>query len=183
MLLEEFGEGQDLRVIVIDYQVVAAAIRRPPTVTGNGQAAVRELIEKQSRRRAAATGGESRIPIDAETRRCLARCGHDLDDVLPDGQTVAVRETANLHTGGTLHDVTDELSGTLREVSVRCAEALDMPVVGLDFIVPGPASEDYLFIEANERPGLANHEPQPTAERFMDFLFPQTAVRHNRSET
>ncbi len=183
VLLEEYGSGQDLRVIVIDYQVVAAAVRQPPTVTGNGRYPIRKLIEKQSRRRAAATGGESRIPVDAEAERCLAKSGHGLEDVLPDGETVAVRETANLHTGGTLHDVTDELSDTLRDVSVRCAQGLDMPVVGLDFIVPDASSDEYLFIEANERPGLANHEPQPTAERFMDFLFPQTAVRHNRSET
>jgi GNAT-family acetyltransferase (TIGR03103 family) len=177
VLLEEFTAGQDLRVVVIDYAMVAAAIRRPPTVTGNGRLSIRKLIEKQSRRRAAATRGESRIPIDAETERCLAKAGHVLDDVLADGDTVPVRETANLHTGGTLHDVTDELSEMLRDVSVRCAKTLDMPVVGLDFIVPDAASEEHVFIEANERPGLANHEPQPTAERFMDFLFPHTAVR------
>jgi D-alanine-D-alanine ligase-like ATP-grasp enzyme len=50
-------------------------------------------------------------------------------------------------------------------------------VVGLDFIVDSAASKDYVLIEANERPGLANHEPQPTAERFVDLLFPQTATR------
>ena len=42
------------------------------------------------------------------------------------------------------------------------------------FIVAHPAEPDYVFIEANERPGLANHEPQPTAERFIDLLFPQS---------
>jgi D-alanine-D-alanine ligase-like ATP-grasp enzyme len=47
--------------------------------------------------------------------------------------------------------------------------------VGLDLIVESAESEDYVMIEANERPGLANHEPQPTAERFVDLLFPQTA--------
>jgi D-alanine-D-alanine ligase-like ATP-grasp enzyme len=46
----------------------------------------------------------------------------------------------------------------------------------LDLIVPDPAGEEYVIIEANERPGLANHEPQPTAERFVDFLFPQTVT-------
>ncbi len=178
VVLEEYRAGFDLRVIVIDFRVIAAAIRRPPTVTGNGRHSVRTLIEKQSRRRAAATGGESRIPLDEETERCIARSGHDLESVLEDGETVAVRDTANLHTGGTLHDVTDELSNTLREVSIRCAKSLDMPVVGLDFIVPAATADEYVFIEANERPGLANHEPQPTAERFMDFLFPQTVVRH-----
>ncbi len=51
---------------------------------------------------------------------------------------------------------------------------LDLPVTGLDFLVPDVEGPDYVFIEANERPGLANHEPQPTAQRFLDLLFPAT---------
>jgi D-alanine-D-alanine ligase-like ATP-grasp enzyme len=50
-------------------------------------------------------------------------------------------------------------------------------VTGLDFLVPAVDRPDYVFIEANERPGLANHEPQPTAERFVDLLFPETRRR------
>ena len=42
------------------------------------------------------------------------------------------------------------------------------------FLAPDFSGERYTLIEANERPGLANHEPQPTAERFIDFLFPET---------
>jgi D-alanine-D-alanine ligase-like ATP-grasp enzyme len=42
----------------------------------------------------------------------------------------------------------------------------------MDFIVQAPDAPGHVFIEANERPGLANHEPQPTAERFIDLLFP-----------
>ena len=81
VLLEQFCEGQDLRIVVINHQVVAAAVRQPASVVGDGQSTIAELIDKQSRRRAAATGGESRIPVDAETRRCLAGQGHTLDDV------------------------------------------------------------------------------------------------------
>jgi GNAT-family acetyltransferase (TIGR03103 family) len=176
VVLEEFVEGEDLRVIVIDSKVVAAAIRRPAAVQGTGRHTIAELIDKQSRRRAAATGGESRIPLDAETRRCLAKHGHALDDVLAAGERVRVRETANLHTGGTLHDVTAELSPALEDVCERAARVLSIPVVGLDLMVKSPAGEDYVVIEANERPGLANHEPQPTAERFVDLLFPQTVA-------
>jgi GNAT-family acetyltransferase (TIGR03103 family) len=174
VLLESFAEGEDLRIVVIDYQVVAAALRRPAEITGDGRLDIRTLIEKQSRRRAAATGGESRIPMDDETVRCLEKRGFTPADVLPAGRTLRVRETANLHTGGTLHDVTDQLSPTLRDVAERAARALGIPVVGLDLMVPDPAGDEHVFIEANERPGLANHEPQPTAERFLDFLFPQT---------
>jgi GNAT-family acetyltransferase (TIGR03103 family) len=175
VLLERFCEGQDLRIVVINHEVVAAAVRQPATVVGDGHATIAELIEKQSRRRAAATGGESRIPVDGETRRCLAAQGHSLDDVLPFGTALPVRRTANLHTGGTIHDVTDRLHPALKTAAEHASRVLDIPVTGLDFLVPAVDGPDYVIIEANERPGLANHEPQPTAQRFVDLLFPATA--------
>ncbi|MCB1801451.1 MAG: N-acetylglutaminylglutamine synthetase [Gammaproteobacteria bacterium] len=177
VLLEEYVEGQDLRVVVINNEVVAAAVRRPPRIQGTGRDSIRSLIEKQSRRRAAATGGESRIPIDRETERCVAEAGFKLDDKLPYGDYLTVRKTANLHTGGTIHDVTDQLHPTLRQAAIDAARAIGIPVTGLDLLVPDPAGPDHVIIEANERPGLANHEPQPTAERFIDLLFPNTAGR------
>jgi len=177
VLLERYVEGVDLRIIVIDCEVVAAAVRRPASIVGTGRHTIRELIEKQSRRRAAATGGESRIPMDGETERCVVQAGYGLDDVLALRQELAVRKTANLHTGGTIHDVTAELHPRLKRAAVEAARVLDIPVVGLDFLVPRVDGEEYVIIEANERPGLANHEPQPTAERFVDLLFPQTAAR------
>src|SRR5690606_40391075 len=71
-------------------------------------------------------------------------------------------------------DVTDEVHPGLVAAAIRVARAIEMPVVGVDFMVRSPHEPDYAFIEANERPGLANHEPQPTAQRFVDLLFPQT---------
>ncbi|HKI63989.1 MAG TPA: N-acetylglutaminylglutamine synthetase [Burkholderiales bacterium] len=172
VLVEQCVQGEDLRLVVIDFKVVAAALRRPARVIGDGRSSVRELIASQSRRRAAATGGESKIPLDAETGRCVAGAGYSLDDVPPQGAEFAVRRTANLHTGGTIHDVTDEVHPALVGAAVKAARAIDIPVTGIDFIVRSPRAAHYAFIEANERPGLANHEPQPTAERFIDLLFP-----------
>jgi GNAT-family acetyltransferase (TIGR03103 family) len=174
VLLEQLVPGEDLRVVVIDFEVVAAAVRRPPHVLGTGHTTIRELIEKLSRRRQAASAGESRIPIDDETARCVRLAGYELDEVLPGGVSLQVRKTANLHTGGTLHDVTDVLHPQLADAAVRAARALNIPVVGMDFLVTAPDQPEYVIIEANERPGLANHEPQPTAQRFIDLLFPIT---------
>ena len=174
VIVEEYVEGADLRLIVIDFRVVAGAIRKPAAVIANGKATVRELIEHQSRRRGAATGGESTIPIDDETERCLAEAGFSLDEVPPADAYIVVRKTANLHTGGTIHDVTGMLHPQLIDAATRAARAIDIPVTGIDFIVKAPTEPEYWFIEANERPGLANHEPQPTAERFVDLLFPQS---------
>ncbi len=175
VLIEEQVQGEDLRLVVIDYKVVACALRRPPRVIGDGHSTVRTLIEHQSRRRAAATGGESTIPIDTETERTLAEAGLALDDVAPQGQEILVRKAANLHLGGTIHDVTEEVHPTLIQAAVAAARAIDIPVTGIDLMVRSPHQPDYAFIEANERPGLANHEPQPTAERFIDLLFPLSA--------
>ena len=174
VLLEQFVQGQDLRIIVINGAVVAAAIRKPAEITGTGKHTVAQLIERLSRRRSAATGGESVIPMDAETHRCVESAGYSMDGILEEGKVVAVRKAANLHTGGTIHDVTAELNPTLADAAVRGAKALEIPVVGFDFLVPNARSENYVIIEANERPGLANHEPAPTARRFIDFLFPQS---------
>ena len=174
VLLEELVPGEDLRVVVIDFEVVAAAMRRPPHVLGTGHTTIRELIGKQSRRRQAASAGESRIPMDDETARCVRLAGYGLDDVLPSGVSLQVRKTANLHTGGTLHDVTDVLHPQLADAAVRAARALNIPVVGMDFLITAPDQPEHVIIEANERPGLANHEPQPTAQRFIDLLFPIT---------
>ncbi|WP_160287911.1 N-acetylglutaminylglutamine synthetase [Pseudomonas knackmussii] len=183
VLLESYHPGLDLRVLVIGYEVVAAAVRHPASVIGDGRHSIRELIEAQSRRRQAATDGESRIPLDGETERTLRAAGYDYADVLPEGARLAVRGTANLHTGGTLEDVTAQLHPTLREAAVRAARALEVPVTGLDLLVPAVDGEDYVIIEANERPGLANHEPQPTAERFIDLLFPLSRDPLGRQES
>ena len=87
-----------------------------------------------------------------------------------------VRRTANLHTGGTLEDVTATLHPALRDAAIKAARTLQIPVVGLDLLVPAADRPEHVFIEANERAGLANHEPQPTAERFVDLLFPLSQV-------
>ncbi|MGY1803289.1 N-acetylglutaminylglutamine synthetase [Blastococcus sp. SYSU D00922] len=177
VLVEELVDGEDLRVIVIDREVVAAAVRRPAEVVGDGRHTVDELVRSTSRRRERATGGESRIPLDDTTAEVVAESGYAMDDVPPNGERIRVRRTANLHTGGTIVDVTDRLHPEIAEASVRAAAALGIPVTGLDFLVPDVEGSDYVFIEANERPGLANHEPQPTAERFVDLLFPETRRR------
>jgi len=172
VLIEQRMPGDDLRLVVIDGRVVAAALRMPPEIIGTGDRSVRELIASESRRRSAATGGESRIPLDDITEATVAEAGWMLDDVLPQGDRLCVRRTANLHQGGTIHDVTAKVNPELCRVAVVAAEAVGIPVTGIDLVVPDVTGTDYAFIEANERPGLANHEPQPTAAAFIDYLFP-----------
>jgi GNAT-family acetyltransferase (TIGR03103 family) len=177
VLVEVLAPGEDLRVVVIDRAVIAAAVRRPAEIVGDGRHSVTDLIRSTSVRRERATDGESRIPLDEITAEVVAEAGWAMDAVPPRGTRIRVRRTANLHTGGTIEDVTSRLHPDIAEASVRAATALGIPVTGLDFLVPDLDGGDYVFIEANERPGLANHEPQPVVERFVDLLFPETRRR------
>jgi len=174
VLLERRCPGTDLRVLVIADEVVAASVREPPSVVGDGRSTVAVLVDELSRRRSAATGGTSWVPLDATTRAVVESTGYGLDAVLPPGEAIEVRRTANLHTGGAIRDVTDELHPELAAVAVAAARAIGIPVLGLDLIVPAVDGPEYVVIEANEQPGLANHEPRPTAARFVDLLFPET---------
>ena len=130
VLLEECYLGHDLRLVIIDDKLVAAALRLPARVIGDGRSSVASLIEKQSRRRSAATGGESTIPMDAETERCVAAAGYDMEAVPAAGVELMVRKTANLHTGGTIVDVTEEVHARLVEAAIKAAKAIDIPVTG-----------------------------------------------------
>src|SRR5690606_36013638 len=159
VVLEQYVKGRDLRIIVIDHAFVAAIERTPARVTGDGRHTVRQLAEKANRKLREQTGGEARIPLDEETRRVVRQAGFDWDAVPPAGKTVPLRKTANFHTGGTIRDVTDQVPPRLRRIAEEASRILDIPVVGFDFIVPDYTGERYVIIEANERPGLANHEP------------------------
>jgi D-alanine-D-alanine ligase-like ATP-grasp enzyme len=87
---------------------------------------------------------------------------------------LVVGRTANVHTGATIEDVTADLHPALADLAIAATAAVGLPVAGVDLIVDSPDKPDGTVIEVNEQPGLANHEPQPTAARFIDLLFPET---------
>jgi GNAT-family acetyltransferase (TIGR03103 family) len=173
VLLEERCLGQELRVVVIGEELVAAALRQPPEVEGTGDKTVAELIEETSRVRSEATDGAASIPLDDVTRKTVSDAGSDFDNVLTEGEKLSVRRTGNLHTGGTMHDVTDELHPGIVDVVLAATRAVGLPVAGVDLYIDSVDVPDAVIIEVNEQPGLAYHEPRPTADRFLDLLFPE----------
>lgn len=174
VIIEEYIEGHDVRIIVINHQFVAAIERKPATIMGDGIHTIYEKIKLRNEELWVVSEGESQIPLSEETKRVIEQQGYSWDDVLEEGKLLQVQKTANYHTGGTIRDVTDEISPYIREIAIKASQAINIPVVGLDLIMPDIKKDEYYIIEANERPGLANHEPQPTAQRFIDFLFPET---------
>ena len=172
VLLEETVPGEDLRVILVGGELAAAIRRTPATVTGDGIHTLRQLILRRnaSRRR---EDPSNLIPWDAETRRNLAELGRTPDEVPSCGEQVRVRLTNNYHTGGTVDIVTDKVPVRALRIAQRIVRSLNLPLAGVDFLIDR-ATRRFTVIEVSPDMAISPPEGATVAQRFLDFLFPDT---------
>ena len=188
VLVEERLVGQDYRVLVVGGRMVAASERSPCHVVGDGRRTVAELIEGENADPRRGEGHErplTRITVDEGVHACLTKQGWTLGDVPPEGEWVALRGSANLSTGGTARDVTDEVHPEVRAVCERAARVVGLDVCGVDLVTedvtrpfaPGRGG----VIEVNACPGLRMHlhpsegEVRDVGEAVVDHLYPPGA--------
>jgi cyanophycin synthetase len=184
ILVERYLPGHDYRLLVIGDKLVAAARRDPPQVVGDGVHTVRELVEqvnKDPRRGDGHATSLTKIRFDDIALATLAKHGLNADSVPDQGQRVVLRNNANLSTGGSATDVTDDVHP---EVAARCIAAAHMvglDICGVDLVcdsVLKPIEEQNGgIVEVNAAPGLRMHlspsfgKSRPIGEAIMDTLF------------
>jgi cyanophycin synthetase len=190
VIVEEKFTGHDHRILVVDGEVVAVAQRLPAQVTGDGAHTVAELIDAVNRDPRRGEGHESvmtRIEIDGHVMEQLAKADLTLDSVPLPGQTVCLRATANLSTGGTAIDRTDEIHPENAAIARRAALVLGLDVAGIDFIAPDISQSVREsgggILEVNAAPGFRMHlepsegQPRNVARSVIRALFPEGAPR------
>jgi D-alanine-D-alanine ligase-like ATP-grasp enzyme len=170
--LEQSVRGEDYRLIFVNYRYVAAILRRPATVMGNGVNTVKQLV-MASNRRARVRDRSNVIPLDVETGRNLAELGWAWDDIPQEGQRVQVRLTSNYHTGGTVDVVTGHVPRPLIQIAKRVVRELKIPVIGIDFLVDTKKGRHWI-IELSPDLAISPPEGEAVAKRFLDYLFPET---------
>ncbi|MFC4931658.1 cyanophycin synthetase [Massilia sp. GCM10023247] len=186
VIVEAFLAGRDYRVLVTGNKVAAASWRRPPCVTGDGSATVRELVEIENRNPARGDGHTNiltKIPMDELAAATLAKQGYDFDAILPSGVSVDLRGNANLSTGGTAEDVTDLLPEETRDICIRAARTIGLDVAGIDIICRDIAlplrEQGGGIIEVNAAPGIRMHQypsrgtPRDAGDAIVEALFGQ----------
>lgn len=184
VIVERFVTGRDHRVLVVNGRVVACAERIAAHVVGDGIRSIRELIElenQDTRRGRGHTRILTRLPADADTELFLARHGLTLDDIPPDGMTVALRGTANLSTGGTSIDRTDDMHPDNVTACEMATGIIGLDIAGIDVLTPDisvPFREnEAVIIEVNAGPGVRMHthptegQPRPVGAAIVDMLF------------
>ena len=175
IILERCVSGVDYRLIFVDFRFVAAIRRRPATVLGNGRDSIRRLIKARNRIERQRDPSHI-IPHDAETGRNLVALGLSWESVPREGKDVQVRLTSNYHTGGSIDVVTECIDPKLVAVAKRAVKALNVPVIGVDFLVDEKKG-DYWIIELSPDLAISPPEGEEVAQRFLDYLFPETKTR------
>ncbi len=185
IIIEEYAEGDDYRFLVINYKLVAVAKRTPAAVTGNGKSTIRELIAAENKHPNRGAGHQkvlTKIKIDQHTKNLLKESGLTLDSVIPRGKEVFLKSTANLSTGGTSTDVTDDVHPYSVFLAERIARLFQLDVCGIDIMAKDITQPlvrgNGAVIEVNAGPGFRMHthpskgQPRDVAQPLLDMLFP-----------
>ncbi len=187
VIVEQMLQGHDHRVLVVNGEVVAVAERVPAHVVGDGSSTVAELVAITNRDPRRGEGHETvmtRIRIDDHVRDVLARREMTPDSVPALGESIQLRDTANLSTGGTAVDRTDDIHPENAMIARRAAAVIGLDVAGVDFLAPdikvsvretGHAG----IVEVNAAPGFRMHlnpsegRARNVARPVMEMLFPR----------
>ena len=184
VIVERYLPGHDFRLLVIGNQLVAAARRAPPEVIGDGIHSIAELIENINLDPLRSDGHATsltKIRVDSITLATLAKHSYTIQSIPPKGEPVALRNNANLSTGGTATDVTDNVHPELAACAVEAAQMIGLDICGVDVVcetVRKPLQEQGGgIVEVNAAPGLRMHiqpsfgKGRPVGEAIISTMY------------
>lgn len=194
VIVEKFITGYDFRCLVINYKFICAALRTPASVVGDGIHTISWLIEETNKDPRRGYGHEkvlTQISIDQYTQKMLDDAGITLEHIPSKGERVILKPTANLSTGGTSTDVTDEVHPANIFMFERIARIIGLDICGIDVMASdlrSPIAENGgAILEVNAAPGFRMHIepseglPRNVAEPVVDMLFPKGSAGKFRS--
>jgi len=184
-IVEKYITGVDFRVLVINYKFVCAALRTPASVIGDGEHTIQWLIDETNKDPRRGYGHEkvlTQITVDQFTQKMFDEKNYTLDSIPAKEELVLLKPTANLSTGGTSTDVTDEVHPENIFLAERIARIIGLDICGIDIMAKDLRTSIYenggAVLEVNAAPGFRMHiEPsvglaRNAAEPVINMLFP-----------
>ncbi len=184
VLIEEHISGHDYRLLVTGNKVSAVMERIPARVVGDGVNTISQLISIFNKSPLVGKKYERplcKIVMNGEVSRNLQKLSKNFTDVLEEGETVFLRQNANISTGGTGHDVTDSVCQSVKDIAIAATKAIGMVISGVDIIYNETSKKAYV-LEINDTPGIDIHHypvagvPRLVADDIVDNLIEQLKV-------
>ncbi len=164
IMVERYLPGNDFRLLVVGDKLVAAARRDPPKVVGDGVHTVAQLVEQVNQDPRRGTGHSTsltKMRFDEIAHACLASQGFSAESIPVKGQRINLRNNANLSTGGSATDVTDDVHPEVAARAVAAAHMVGLDICGVDLVCDSilrPIEEQGGgIVEVNAAPGLRMH--------------------------
>jgi len=186
VIIERFITGYDFRCLVINNKFICAALRTPASVVGDGIHDIQWLMDETNKDPRRGFGHEkvlTQITMDQFTQKMLDDAKITLETIPKKGERVLLKPTANLSTGGTSTDVTDEVHPANIFMFERIAKIIGLDICGVDVMavdLKTPVAENGgAILEVNAAPGFRMHIdpseglPRNVAEPVVDMLFPK----------
>src|SRR5690625_127806 len=180
IIIEEYFEGEDYRIYVVDGEVVAATKRVPANVVGDGKQTIEQLINEKNKLRNDNPYLRTKlIEIDDNLRKTLAKQDLDLSDIPEREERIYVRTVANISTGGDPVDVTETILPDIKDIAIKALAAIpNFTHGGIDILVDNVS--ECRVIEINPTAEISMHifpiegTPRNVPKYIIDYYFPET---------
>lgn len=167
VLIEEYIEGIDLRILCVAGVAKSAIIRIPPFVVGDAVSTIQQLVDRENQN--SNRGDEyskelSKILVDESAVRHLRSQGLSLDSVVNKGEKVFISTKGNTGIGGTYRQVFSELTEENKLFAEKVAKKLNPDgIVAVDVLCEAPDkdwdAQVWKVLECEIAPGLRSHDP------------------------
>jgi len=171
-------------MLIVGSRLIAAARRDPPQVIGDGIHNIQELVEQincDPMRGEGHIASLTKIQLDEISLAHLAAQGLTAKSVPLKGICVVLRNNANLSTGGTATDVTDDVHPDLAAHAIAAAQVVGLDICGVDVIcntvMKSLEDQGGGIIEINASPGLRMHlqpsfgKGRAVGKAIIDYMF------------
>ena len=177
LILEEYIDGDDFRICIVDYEIIAVSKRVPPFIVGNGKNTIKELIKVLNSEANRGIDHEkplTKVKLDDEVMECISKYKMSLSSIPQKGEKIYLRRNANLSTGGVAIDYTSKICNENKDICIRAAKTIGLDICGIDIkvrdISKPIAEQNGVIMEINAAPGIRMH------------LYPTEGVKHDVGE-
>lgn len=180
-ILEEKVQGENYRVLIINNKVISVIFQKKPSVAGDGQKTVLELVKNLNKKRK--TSGRilpQAIRVNQDLKEALAEQGFNMGDVPPKNKILILSKTSNMSRGSEPHDMTGRIHPETKKVLGEITKHLNLDIAGIDIIskdIASPIQKTGVVLEINARPGFYGHvypvsgPSAPVGDKVVEYLF------------